>query len=100
MIGCRWAVPLFIYTLAFALQLRKSTENLNQVRTDCSYTKHHYTVTRDICDADAELHTFLTSAPDGADKSDGLQIWRVAANILNKQSWSASKGWSSRISTE
>jgi len=30
MIGCRRAVPLFIYTLAFALQLRKSTENLNQ----------------------------------------------------------------------
>jgi hypothetical protein len=30
MIGCRWAVPLFIYTLAFALQLRKSTENLRQ----------------------------------------------------------------------
>jgi hypothetical protein len=30
MIGCRWAVPLFIYTLAFALQLRKSTGNLSQ----------------------------------------------------------------------
>jgi hypothetical protein len=30
MIGYRQAVPLFIYTLAFALQLRKSTENFNQ----------------------------------------------------------------------
>jgi hypothetical protein len=29
MIGCRRAMPLFIYTLAFALQLRKSTENLS-----------------------------------------------------------------------
>jgi hypothetical protein len=31
MIGCRRATPVFIYTLAFALQLRKSTENLIQV---------------------------------------------------------------------
>jgi len=23
-------------------------------------------------------------------------IWRVAANIVNKQSWTAEKGWSSR----
>jgi len=30
MIGCRWSVPLFTYTLAFALQLRKSMENLSQ----------------------------------------------------------------------
>jgi hypothetical protein len=29
-IGCRRAVPLFIYMLVFALQLRKSTENLSQ----------------------------------------------------------------------
>jgi hypothetical protein len=29
-IGCRRAVPLFIYTQAFALQLRKSRENLSQ----------------------------------------------------------------------
>jgi hypothetical protein len=26
-----------------------------------------------------------------------LQIWRVAANILNKQSWTANKEWSSRM---
>jgi hypothetical protein len=30
MIRCRWAVPLFIYTSASALQLRKSTGNLSQ----------------------------------------------------------------------
>ncbi|KAJ4430951.1 hypothetical protein ANN_19544 [Periplaneta americana] len=30
--------------------------------------------------------------PQVADRGDGLQIWRVAANILNKQSWTADKG--------
>jgi hypothetical protein len=30
-----------------------------------------------------------------ADGGDGLQIWRLAANILNKQSRTAYKGWSS-----
>jgi hypothetical protein len=32
-----------------------------------------------------------------ANGGDGLQIWRVAANILNKQSRSADKGWSSSL---
>jgi hypothetical protein len=30
-----------------------------------------------------------------ANRGDGLQVWRVAANILNKQSRTADKGWSS-----
>jgi hypothetical protein len=30
-----------------------------------------------------------------ASGEDGLQIWRVAANILNKQSRTADKGWCS-----
>jgi hypothetical protein len=30
MIGGCWPCPVFSYTLAFALQLRKSTENLSQ----------------------------------------------------------------------
>jgi hypothetical protein len=33
--------------------------------------------------------------PQVADSGDGLQIWRVAANILNKQSWTADRGWPS-----
>jgi hypothetical protein len=33
--------------------------------------------------------------PQVADGGDGLQIWRVAANILNKQSYTVDKGWSS-----
>jgi hypothetical protein len=32
--------------------------------------------------------------PQVADGGEGLQIWRVAANILNKQSRTADKGWS------
>jgi hypothetical protein len=32
--------------------------------------------------------------PQVADGGDGLQIWRVAANILNKQWRTADKGWS------
>jgi hypothetical protein len=32
-----------------------------------------------------------------ADGGDGLQIWRVAANILNKLSRIAYKGWPSRL---
>jgi hypothetical protein len=30
--------------------------------------------------------------PQAADGGDGLQIWRVAANILNEQSRTAKKG--------
>jgi hypothetical protein len=33
--------------------------------------------------------------PRVADGGYGLQIWRVVANILNKQSHTADKGWSS-----
>jgi hypothetical protein len=35
--------------------------------------------------------------PQVADGGNGLQLWRVAANILNKQSRTADKGWSSRL---
>jgi hypothetical protein len=38
-----------------------------------------------------------TTRPQVADGGNGLQIWRVAANILNKQSRTADKGWSSRL---
>jgi hypothetical protein len=31
--------------------------------------------------------------PRVADRGHGLQIWRVAANILNKQSRTANRGW-------
>jgi hypothetical protein len=32
------------------------------------------------------------ACPQVADGGEVLQIWRVAANILNKQSWTAEKG--------
>jgi hypothetical protein len=35
--------------------------------------------------------------PRVADRGYGLQIWRVAANILNKQSRTADSGWSSSL---
>jgi hypothetical protein len=35
--------------------------------------------------------------PQVADGGDDLQIWGVAAKILNKQSHTANKGWSSSL---
>jgi hypothetical protein len=35
--------------------------------------------------------------PQVADREDTLQIWRVATNILNKQSRTADKGWPSTL---
>jgi hypothetical protein len=35
--------------------------------------------------------------PRVADRGDGLQIWRVAANILNKQCQTADRGWPSSL---
>jgi len=35
--------------------------------------------------------------PQVEDGGEGLQIWRVAANIVNKQSQTADKGWSSSL---
>jgi hypothetical protein len=35
--------------------------------------------------------------PQVADGADGFQIWRVAVNILNKQSRTAESWWSSRL---
>jgi hypothetical protein len=35
--------------------------------------------------------------PQVADGEEGLQIWRVTVNVLNKQSWAADKGWTSSL---
>jgi hypothetical protein len=35
--------------------------------------------------------------PQVADRGDGLQIWMVARNILNKQSRTADRGWPSSL---
>jgi hypothetical protein len=37
------------------------------------------------------------AGPQVADGGNGLQIWRVAANILNQQSRTADKGWYSSL---
>jgi hypothetical protein len=31
---------------------------------------------------------------------DDLQIWKIAENVLNKQSWTAGKGWSCSLEVE
>jgi hypothetical protein len=38
--------------------------------------------------------------PQVADGGDTLQFWRAAANIFNKQSRTADKGWSSSLGVE
>jgi hypothetical protein len=38
--------------------------------------------------------------PQVTDRGDGRQIWRVAANMLNKQSGTAEKDWSSNLGVE
>jgi len=35
--------------------------------------------------------------PQVMDGGYGHQIWRVNANVLNKQLWTANKGWSSSL---
>jgi hypothetical protein len=37
------------------------------------------------------------ACPQVVDGGQGLQVWRVAANILNKQSRTADKGWPSSL---
>jgi hypothetical protein len=37
------------------------------------------------------------ACPQVADGGDDLQIWKVAANIFNKQLWTANKGLSSSL---
>jgi hypothetical protein len=38
--------------------------------------------------------------PQVADVGDGLQIWRITVNILNKQYRGAEKRWSSSLGVE
>jgi hypothetical protein len=41
------------------------------------------------------IHPNGLAHPQVADQGDGLQIWRVAANLLNNQSRTMNKGWNS-----
>jgi N6-adenosine-specific RNA methylase IME4 len=38
-----------------------------------------------------------TARPQVAVGRDGLQVWRVVANILNKESRTADRGWTSSL---
>ena len=48
-----------------------------------------------------EFRGFLSQkawrVPWVADRRVGLQIWRLAANILNNQSWTADQEWPSSL---
>jgi hypothetical protein len=35
--------------------------------------------------------------PEVVDRGDGLQIWRLAENMLNKQSQTEDRGWPSSL---
>jgi hypothetical protein len=39
----------------------------------------------------------VMARPQVADGGDGLQIWRVSASVLKKQSRTADRGWSSSL---
>jgi hypothetical protein len=45
-------------------------------------------------------HHGTAARPQVADGGDGLQIWKVAANIMNKQSRTTDKGRSSSLGVE
>jgi hypothetical protein len=70
-----------------------------------SKNNNHHAKTKEIKLSNAEnyLHVRWVPChhdmvrPQVADGQNGLQIWRVAANILNKQSQTADRGWSSSL---
>jgi hypothetical protein len=45
------------------------------------------------CESKSVPYHQCTARPQVVDGGDGLQIWRVAANILNKQSRIVNKEW-------
>jgi hypothetical protein len=57
----------------------------------------HHKWNEDIMNMWVPVTTAWRAHPRVADGEDCLQIWRVAANILNKQSRRADKGWSSNF---
>jgi hypothetical protein len=63
---------------------------------NCAVVRHHFAV--DVWVGVLWVHCHHGMArPRVADRGDGLQIWRLAANILNKQSQTADSGWSSSL---
>jgi hypothetical protein len=73
------------------LQLKATEGNIRfiscQIFSDCLLNDHVRWVP---CHQDM-------ARPQVADGGDDLQIWRLAANILNNQSRPADKGWSSSL---
>jgi hypothetical protein len=64
----------------------------------CSHCLHHQgsTELHIVTHCDTHCHHGM-ARPQVAEGGDALQVWRVAADILNKKSRTAYKGWSFRL---
>jgi hypothetical protein len=60
-----------------------------------TYLKSNFLKVNIVTTMLSESSHHATARPRIADRGDGLQIWRVATIILNKQSRTADSGWSS-----
>jgi hypothetical protein len=88
------------YAACFGTQIGASAELINDSRW--VYPMKEFSALPDPRYKDAHTLNMLRchhgmARPRVADRGDGLQIWRVAANMLNKQSRTADKGWSSSL---
>jgi hypothetical protein len=82
----KWSLPLKIFQLKFYLHF--------SLVCYISHLSHHlwFNHPNNIswpCSVGPCHHS--TIQPQAVDGGDGLQIWRVAANVLNKQAWTANK---------
>jgi hypothetical protein len=107
---CRWCVLRFLYcsVLSVPVQVLFYGCNLTHMNQDCiyvwncnCYSSLHivpWFLTCFSCMLHTKCHVVLChqsmARPRFAIGADGLQIWRVTANISNKQSQTVNKGWS------
>ena len=69
------------------------------VRQNIGHSKNESEVKKEAISNDHPWVPVTTAqrVPWVVDGGVGLQIWRLAANILNKQSWTADQEWSSSL---
>jgi hypothetical protein len=73
--------------------LQRITGYSGPLRTEVNYslTRFHVSLYKWVPDRHDMARSYVS------DGGDGLQIWRVAAIVLNKQSRTADKGWSTNL---
>jgi hypothetical protein len=76
-----------------AASFSETLVNFYQTKRRCNPDDSH--LHKNICSFISMHHGM--ARPQVADGGERLQIWRVAANILNKQSRTADKGWPSSL---